>query len=156
MTSWDEQTLFAEGSLARTYPSQESELDSPEREPDYSGMHLLSRRMSKQSGSSWKMSPDYSHQIKDAISGQSSLHWPTQGMCIWNGGCLIRSSSESPSAAVACSLSDVLESQVSDRYLLSAKAAAGILRRSSRRGKKLPEPLEAALVAVAGHQTPTE
>jgi len=46
-------------------------------------------------------------------------------------------------------LSEVLESgPVPERYFLSAAACAGILRRAERRGKKLPEHLEAALRAV--------
>jgi hypothetical protein len=35
------------------------------------------------------------------------------------------------------------------RFFLSAKACAGILRRAEKRGKKLPEQLQAALLAVA-------
>ena len=49
-----------------------------------------------------------------------------------------------------CSLSDVLETgAVPQRYLLSAKACAGILRRAEKRGKELPEALRIALQAVA-------
>ena len=52
---------------------------------------------------------------------------------------LTLSSSEFPSAAAVCSLSDVLETgDVPPRYYLSAKACKGILRRAERRGKKLP------------------
>lgn len=145
---WDEPTLFAEGFPARTYPSQGDGQDSQASEPDYSGTHSLSRRMSKRDGSSWRMSPDFSHQIRDAISEQSQLHWPTQGFTTLNGGCLIRSSSESPNVAVECSLSQVLQPHVDDRYLLSAKAASGILRRAERRGRTLPEPLREALLSV--------
>lgn len=62
--------------------------------------------------------------------------------------------SESPSDAVACSLSDVLETSGDlSRYCLSPKAAAGILRRASRRGRELPQPLRQALAALASqHQ----
>ena len=145
---WDEPTLFAEGSPVKTYPSQEREQDLQENEPASSGTHSLSRRMSKRDGSSWRTSPDCSHQIRDAISEQSSLHWPTQGFLTSNGKCWIRSSSESPNVAVESSLSQVLLTQVDDRYLLSPKAASGILRRSERRGRTLPEPLKEALVSV--------
>ncbi len=145
---WDEPTLFVEGSPARTYPSQESELDLPGNVPASSGMHSLSRRMSKQDGSSWRMSPDCLRQIRDAISGQSSLHWTTQGFLTSNGKCWIRSSSECPNVAVESSLSQVLLTQVDDRYLLSGKAAAGILRRTEKRGKPLPERLRLALEQV--------
>lgn len=46
------------------------------------------------------------------------------------------------------SLSEILESKVSEKYYLSAKACAGILRRAEKRGKELPEHLKAALEAV--------
>src|SRR5690606_9855868 len=61
-----------------------------------------------------------------------------------------------PNDAVESSLSHILETGAHLRkYCLSPKAAAGILRRAERRGKRLPEPLAAALAAVAGRQTPT-
>ena len=45
-------------------------------------------------------------------------------------------------------LSEVLETgPVPERYFLSKAACAGILRRAERRGKKLPEHLEAALLS---------
>jgi hypothetical protein len=53
-----------------------------------------------------------------------------------------------------CSLSDVLETgDVPQRYFLSAKACAGILRRAEKRGKQLPEQLHAALLAVSEQMT---
>ena len=69
----------------------------------------------------------------------------------------MHSGSESPSAdAVSLSsLASILEPQVEPKYFLSERACAGILRRAAKRGKKLPEPLEAALRAVAHGQTPT-
>ena len=58
--------------------------------------------------------------------------------------------SEWPSAAVVCSLSDILETgSVPQRFFLSKKACAGIIRRAEKRGKALPLALEAALTAVA-------
>lgn len=42
-------------------------------------------------------------------------------------------------------LSSILELNAPGKYHLSAKACEGILRRAERRGKKLPEMLEAAL-----------
>lgn len=56
-------------------------------------------------------------------------------------------SSEKPMNCVA--LSEVLEQSVSEKYRLSPKACAGILRRAEKRGKTLPEHLAAALQAVA-------
>lgn len=73
--------------------------------------------------------------------------------------CWTLSTSEFPSDGGACSssLADVLEPPTSpglSKYFLSPKACEGILRRATRRGKTLPETLEAALVAVAGATTP--
>ena len=46
-------------------------------------------------------------------------------------------------------LSSILERQVDSRFALSARAAAGILRRAGKRGRTLPVVLEKALEAVA-------
>lgn len=62
------------------------------------------------------------------------------------GECLTLAISESPSAAVACSLSAILETgDVPQRYCLSPKACQGLLRRAEARGKALPPALERAL-----------
>jgi hypothetical protein len=95
------------------------------------------------------MCQDFYQATADAISESSSLRWPTQGIATSSGGFWIRSSSESPNVAVDCSLQQVLEDTVDDRYLLSEKACAGILRRAERRGRTLPDPLREALLAVA-------
>lgn len=50
---------------------------------------------------------------------------------------------------VQVTLSEILESNVSAKYYLSAKACRGILRRAEKRGKELPEILRIALEAVA-------
>jgi hypothetical protein len=60
------------------------------------------------------------------------------------------------SAAGVCSLSGILETgDLPQRFFLSEKACAGILRRAEKRGKKLPEPLRLALNQVAGDKTQT-
>jgi DNA (cytosine-5)-methyltransferase 1 len=51
-----------------------------------------------------------------------------------------------PNDAVESSLLEVLETEVSPRYLLSPKACEGIMRRATRRGKTLPPALEKALL----------
>ena len=53
-------------------------------------------------------------------------------------------------------LSEILESSVSERYYLSAQACAGILRRAEKRGKDLPTALRLALEQVAGASRGTE
>ena len=55
------------------------------------------------------------------------------------------------SGAGACFLSAILEENAPDRYSLSPKACAGILRRAERRGKDLPPLLKAALMQQAGN-----
>ena len=68
-----------------------------------------------------------------------------------HGDALTFNSLALPSDAKGSSLSDVLETgPVPARYYLSPKACAGILRRAEKRGKKLPEALDAALRAVGG------
>ena len=65
-------------------------------------------------------------------------------------------STEWPNAAAVCSLSDILETgDLPQRYFLSAKACRGILRRAAKRGKTLPEHLQAALEQAAT-QEPTK
>jgi hypothetical protein len=55
-----------------------------------------------------------------------------------------------PSDGGVCSLSDILETgDVPQRFFLTPKACQGILRRAGKRGKDLPEALQAALQAVA-------
>jgi len=63
-------------------------------------------------------------------------------------------------AGGVCSLSDILETgDVPQRYFLTPKACAGILRRAEKRGKKLPPTLHQALLVIAkdlAHLEPTE
>jgi DNA (cytosine-5)-methyltransferase 1 len=55
-----------------------------------------------------------------------------------------------PHTTVRQKLSEILERNVDPKYLLSAKACIGILRRAGVRGKKLPELLRIALEIQAG------
>jgi len=68
----------------------------------------------------------------------------------FHGEALTLNTSEWPSDAAVCSLSDTLEAgSVPQRFFLSAKACQGILRRAEKRGKKLPPQLHKALLLVA-------
>ena len=58
--------------------------------------------------------------------------------------------SEQHSGAGACFLSAILEENAPEKYSLSPKACAGILKRAERRGKDLPPLLKAALMNQAG------
>jgi hypothetical protein len=58
---------------------------------------------------------------------------------------------EWPNDAAVCSLSQTLEiGSLPQRFYLSSRACAGILRRAQKRGKELPPMLREALEAVAG------
>lgn len=63
---------------------------------------------------------------------------------------------ECPSAAVVSRLSQILEDTPHQKYYLSAKACAGILRRAERRGKKLPPELEAKLIRQSASRSGQE
>jgi hypothetical protein len=138
-------TLFAEDSPAKTSLLQESGLAYLVNEVDFSTMLCVSQRIPKQKLSSWRMCRDFYQAIKDATLAQSCLYWTTQGIATSNGVFLIRNSSEYPNGAGESLLSQVLEQNPLPKYLLSAKAAQGILRRSVGRGKELPPELKAAL-----------
>ena len=101
-----------------------------------------------QDGLSSKMSLGSSPLPRAETLESFSQRWPKSGMAA-PGGWLTLDSSEFPSGAVECSLSDVLEMTVGERYALSARAARGILRRARVRGRALPPELQVALEALA-------
>ena len=100
-------------------------------------------------GSSGKMSLESCQATEEGILVPSSGRWKNAG----TGGATeswTLSGSEWPSAVDVCSLSETLEAgSVPQRYYLSARACAGILRRAEKRGKELPKPLLMALESVA-------
>jgi hypothetical protein len=101
------------------------------------------------SGSSGRTSPASCHRAEDGTLVPSSGRWANSGMGSPTE-CWTLNGSEWPSAAVVCSLSDTLETgAVPQRFFLSARACAGILRRAEKRGKELPSLLRAALEATA-------
>jgi hypothetical protein len=64
--------------------------------------------------------------------------------------------SEWPNDAAVCSLLQILETDMPQKYFLSPTACAGILRRAAKRGKDLPPLLAHVLKAVAASApTPT-
>lgn len=91
--------------------------------------------------------------IEAATWESFSPRWSNAGTAS-RGGFSTVSFSESPNAAAECSLSDILQatSDVPQRFYLSPKACAGILRRCVRRGVTLPSALRHALTRVATRQ----
>ena len=59
-----------------------------------------------------------------------------------------RNTGECPSAVRESTLWQILEMDAPEKYYLSAKACAGILRRAEHRGKALPPMLQEALLEV--------
>jgi hypothetical protein len=85
-----------------------------------------------------------------------SESWGNSGMGSLTGFSTLNTL-EYHSAAVASSLSDILETGVlAQRYYLSSTACRGILRRAKKRGKALPVALKEALESVAGPILQTE
>lgn len=83
--------------------------------------------------------------------GNSGMGSPTEFLTL-NTPELMDTRSQYPKDGGVCSLSDILEvGNVPQRYFLTPKACAGILRRAEKRGKQLPEQLANALFQVA-HQ----
>jgi hypothetical protein len=96
-----------------------------------------------------RMFPDYFLPTKEETLRKSSgFSWSSAGMG-FHGVCSTADISTWPSDGKECSLSDVLESHVPQRFFLSPRAARGILRRAEKRGRILPSQLQAALESLA-------
>lgn len=135
-------------SRARTSPSPESEEDS-QASAQASSLSSLGSQMSfDQVGSSLRTSLGSSPLPTDETWASFSQRWPKSGTAS-AGEWSTLDTSEFPSDAVECSLSDVLEMTVPQRYALSARAAKGILRRANARGRTLPPELQRALEGLA-------
>jgi len=155
-TPWPPLTLFAADSPAKTSRWLESVRDWLASDPVYGTSSIVSLLNSLPAGFSSRTSLACFPPMEGETLPSSFPGWSNSGMA-WPGGCLTLSTSEFPSDAAACSLSDVLETGPHlARYSLSPRACQGILRRAAKRGKALPAPLAAALESVAGRRTPTE
>ena len=64
------------------------------------------------------------------------------------GASMTLNTGECPSAARESTLSQILEANAPEKYFLSAKACAGILRRAEKRGRAMPPMLKEALEEV--------
>lgn len=123
-------------------------------EAAYGGKSCGSLPNSVPAGFLAKTFPAFCRSMEGGILAPSSVRWQNWGMGSPTAF-LTLSGSEFPSGAVACSLSDILETgDVPPKYFLSAKACRGILRRAEKRGRELPPALHGALTAVAGADTP--
>ena len=138
-------------SPVRTSPSPESAQDSRAPAPVSSTSSCESQTslFGPEGMSSLRTYPDSFHLSMAEISPSFSRRWPTSGFWTGPGECWTAVTSECHSeGGASSSLRDVLEDSVAPKYFLSPRAAAGILRRAEKRGKKLPAQLHAALIAV--------
>ena len=152
---FQELTLSAGDSHARTFPWLEIVKGWLESRAAYGGSFLGWSGKYGRLGSLSKMSLVSYLRMRVRTLTSSSQVLPNVGM-VWRGACWTANISEYPSDGVESSLSDVLQPHAPRKYCLSPKAAMGILRRSEKRGRKFPEHLAAALIAVAGEMTLTE
>ena len=152
-TTCQQLTLFVEDSPAKTCPLPESGRDWLESEAGFGLSSIALLQNLSQSGLLSRTSLAFYPQTEEPTSLSSFAGWSNAGMAS-PGGYSTLSISEWPNAAAVCSLSEVLEMDVPQKYFLSAKACLGILQRAERRGKELPGLLERALTAVAS-QEPT-
>ena len=110
---------------------------------------LESLKVENLDGLCGKMFPVCCPLTEEGILLPSSQRWGTWGM----GGhteCWTLNGSEFPKEGKESLLSDILETGIlPQRFYLSQKACAGILRRAKKRGKELPELLKIALESVA-------
>lgn len=111
---------------------------------------VTTERTSEQS---WKNLPAWSNQtllfldLRGGADGARPVQSPeTDGL--WRGDSWTVNISEWPSAESVSLLSSTLEVNAPEKYYLSARACQGILTRASRRGKKLPELLQTALLEM--------
>lgn len=144
-------TSSTEASPARTLASRGSEPGSQAAAPASSLSSPESLTLFDHDGCSSRTYPGSSPRTMVGTSASSFRRWPISGTAS-RGACSTHATSESPSGAVECSLSAILEETPHSRYALSARAARGVLRRSTVRGRALPSALRAALEDLA---TPT-
>ena len=105
-----------------------------------------------------RMFPDCSPPTEAGTSALSSTVWPTSGITE-PSGCWTASTLEWASGggdSLVCSLKEMLDGDVPQRFYLSPRAAAGILRRAAKRGRQLPAHLLEALTTFAGHSATPE
>ena len=142
-------------SLARTSPSLADEQGSLESDPASSTSSPASLSLFDPAGFSSRTFQVSSLATAVGTSEQSLERWPTSGTA-WPGGFSTAVTSECRSDEGGCSssepsLTEILEEpqNVPAKYSLSARAARGLIKRTRKRGRTLPPPLEQALEAVA-------
>ena len=113
-------------------------------------------RNTRTSGSSWRRLSDL-QAIPFMSLDLTPGHGDLLGGCEWElcspwlgGSSMLNTGPAPPNAEDVYSLWQILEVSPPRKYYLSRRACLGILRRARARGKELPPPLKAALMAQAG------
>lgn len=148
--------------LVRTSPKQDSAEGQEvtrailDRELDHPSATISAEysRKYNPNGSSLRMSTVCLPQTREEISPTSSWHWERAGTRTSHGEFLMLNMCEWTEWSSPCrrdegvsSLSGILESLSNRlrRFFLSRIACEGIIRRSAKRGKPIPEPLKTGL-----------
>ena len=143
----------SEDSPAKTCPLPASDEDSQVTEPASSSTPAASSRLFDPEPFSSRTFQVSSLATAVGTSESCLERWPTSGTA-WRGGLSTAVSSECRSAAGVCSSVELTSSP--EKYWLSARAALGILRRATKRGRSIHPTLLRALSAVAeGSQATT-
>jgi hypothetical protein len=146
-----QQLMFSSAELPA---SRSQSLDSGEEWPTRAETWPLCilRWLTDTGPSGWfgRTSPASCQAAEDGTLVPSSGAWLNSGMGSPTE-CLTLSTSEWPSDAAVCSLSDILETgDLPQRFYLSQRACAGILRRAERRGKDVAPCLDASFGRLQG------
>ena len=157
-------TFFAEAPPASHSASPDSERDWQTRVATSCSPSVPLLQSIGPAGWFGRTSPVSCHQTADGTLAPSSGSWQNSGMGSPTAFLTLSTSEWNHTLAPSlsddgvCSLSDILEDSgsVPQRYFLSARACAGILRRAEKRGKQLPPALWMALKAVAKADTPAD
>ena len=140
--------LLVGGTPCQPYSIAGNRLGMADPAATLSGSFLDWLSASGRAGSSGKMSPVFSRLTLGGRLEPSSGRWRNSGTGCRTGFWTL-SSSECPNAAVASSLSDILETgRLPQRYFLSAVACAGILRRAAKQGISVPPMLREVLTRL--------
>jgi len=87
--------------------------------------------------------------LREGMGGNLlGAYWETT--TVLPGGYTTPRGGEFHSEGGECTLSEILQLDAPERYSLSPKACAGIIRRAEKRGKELPNMLKDALMEVIG------
>ena len=108
---------------------------------------VIKEPTSKPSSKPLQVFPATGYQFLDLRSGTMPDAWLAMDGAL-PGGSTTLNTGAFPSVARESTLSQILQANAPQKYYLSARACAGILRRAERRGKELPPMLKEALEEV--------